>query len=215
LYHPGDYGYLAGDPESGDLRTIIEEAPGAAGIAVSEQELLVPRSTSWIARLWATFGDRLQRGGYEYFSFTSARIDWIRRWPERIPRGMQLVPMDVELARRAEQERTLQVATAQTWGSFERFVERGFGFVVLARNGELAGAISTFGLGEGEAEIDIATRKDYRRQGLATLRVARLSRTVWRMIHTIVDREPRQPRVDGYGSEAGVCGAVHVALFFH
>ena len=169
LYHPGDYGYLAGDPESGDLRTIIEEAPGAAGIAVSEQELLVPRSTSWIARLWATFGDRLQRGGYEYFSFTSARIDWIRRWPERIPRGMQLVPMDVELARSAEQERTLQVATAQTWGSFEQFVERGFGSVVLARNGELAGAISTFGLGEGEAEIDIATRKDYRRQGLATL----------------------------------------------
>ena len=50
LYHPGDYGYLAGDPESGDLRTIIEEAPGAAGVAVSEQELLVPRSTSWIAR---------------------------------------------------------------------------------------------------------------------------------------------------------------------
>ncbi len=77
--------------------------------------------------------------------------------------------MDVELARSAEQERTLQVATAQTWGSFERFVERGFGFVVLARNGELAGAISTFGLGEGEAEIDIATRKDYRRQGLTTL----------------------------------------------
>jgi GNAT superfamily N-acetyltransferase len=164
----------------------------------------VPRSTSWIARLWATFGDRLQRGGYEYFSFTSARIDWIRRWPERIPRGMQLVPMDVELARRAEQERTLQVATAQTWGSFERFVERGFGFVVLARNGELAGAISTFGLGEGEAEIDIATRKDYRRQGLATLRVARLSRTVWRMISH--HRGPRTPATTGRRLRLGSWG---------
>jgi GNAT superfamily N-acetyltransferase len=169
LYHPGDNGYLAGNPESGDLRRIIEEAPGAAGITVSEQELLVPRSTCWIASLTAAFGDRLQRKAYEYFSFTDANTDWIQRWPERVPAGMQVVPMDLELARRAEQDKTLQVATAQTWGSFERFVENGFGFVVVAGSGDLLGAISSFALGEGEAEIDIATHEDHRRQGLATL----------------------------------------------
>lgn len=169
LYHPGNFGYLAGDPESGDLRTLVEEAPGAAGITVSEQELFVPRSTSWIASLSAAFGDRLQRRAYEYFSFTDANTDWIQRWAERVPAGMQVVPMDLELARRAEQDKTLQVATAQTWGSFERFVESGFGFVVLAGSDDLLGAISSFALGEDQAEIDIATHEDYRRRGLATL----------------------------------------------
>ena len=169
LFHPGDYGYLAGDPESADLLSLVEEAPAAAGVTLPEQELFVPRSTLWIARLSAAFGDRLQRGAYEYFSFSGNHTDWIMQWPERVPDGMQVVRMDLELARRAQEDERLQVATAQTWGSFERFVERGFGFVLIAGNGDLLGAISSFALGEGEAEIDIATHRDHRRQGLATL----------------------------------------------
>jgi GNAT superfamily N-acetyltransferase len=169
LFHPGDYGYLAGDPAAGDLGALLQHETAAAGVDMANQELFVPRETDWIGRLRERFGDRLQRGGYEYFTFTAARADWIQRWRERVPEGMRVLPMDVDFARRAQTEKTLQVATGANWGSHERFVEQGFGFVVVAGADKLVAAISSFAVGEGEAEVDITTAKDYRRQGLASL----------------------------------------------
>ena len=167
MFHPGDYAYLAGDPQAVNVRALVEQIPSAKGVVVDEYEFISPRNTIWIAALNATFGDRLRRDGYEYFTFTDVKRVWIQNWQNRVPSGLQVMAMDAELARRAEE--TLRVATTQTWGSVEHFIAGGFGFVVVAEDGDIAGAISTFGLGKGEAEIDIATHKDYRRQGLATL----------------------------------------------
>lgn len=169
MFHPGDYAYLAGDPKFVDVQDLVEKMPNDAGVVVSDFEIFAPSNTTWVAEFYAAFGDRLARDGYEYFTFTDAKIDWIRKWTARVPDDLQVVKMDLEYARRGQEDKALQVATAKTWGSVERFVAGGFGFVVVAENGDLAGAISTFGLGEGEAEIDITTHKDYRRQGLATL----------------------------------------------
>lgn len=82
---------------------------------------------------------------------------------------MRVQRMDAELARRAQEQKTLQVATGANWGSHERFVQSGFGFVVVAGEDTLAAAISTFAIGSGETEIDITTATDFRRQGMATL----------------------------------------------
>ena len=167
LYHPGKYGHLAGYPENADLNALVVELPRTLGIDVAVQELFLPRNTSWIAHLRAAFGDRLRSNHYKYFKFTDARVDWIRQWPQRLPEGMQVKRMDNRLALKAQRE--IGVVTAKTWLSIARFISDGFGFVALGQNGQIAGAISTFAIGEGEAEIDIATHRDHRRRGLASL----------------------------------------------
>lgn len=167
IYHPGRYGYLAGSPELAQVNVLVVEGPRKLGIDVTGQELFLPRNTTWIAHLRAVFGDRLSTNHYKYLRFTDARVDWIRKWPERLPEGMQVLPMDGTLALKAQRE--LGVVTAKTWGSIARFVADGFGFVVLGQYGQIAGAISAFAIGEGEAEIDIATHRDHRRRRLATL----------------------------------------------
>ena len=167
MFHPGDYAYLAGHPTGVNIQQLVALVPRDSGVSVGEYEIFCLRNTTWVAELCVAFGDRLKRGGYEYFTFTNAQLDWILKWPERVPKGMRVMQMDAELARRGED--MFHVVAAQTWGSVERFLESGFGFVVVSENGDLVGAISTFGIGEGMAEIDIATHKDYRRRGLATL----------------------------------------------
>lgn len=160
-----DYVYLVGDPTPADIQDMVEEIPSNVGM--DDFEIFCPRNTAWIAALYQVFGDRLKRDGYEYFTFTNTKIEWIQSWQARVPRGMRVERMDADLAKQAEEK--LGVATAETWGSVVRFVDDGFGFVVMAENGDLAGGITTYGVGEGMAEIDIATHKAYRRRGLATL----------------------------------------------
>jgi len=126
LFHPGEYGYVAGDPEVGDLRSLVEEVPCTAGVDVEEYEFLMPRNSTWIAHLNAVFGDRLKRDGYEYFTFTDSKMDWIRKWSDRLPDGVKIVQMDRDLARRAE--KAFHVAAVACWGSVERFIDGGFGF---------------------------------------------------------------------------------------
>ena len=168
LFHPVDYAYLAGDARAIRIETLVVDAPRAASLEISDFELFAPRQTTWIAALRAAFGSRLERDTYEYFAFARARESWVRDWQSRLPDGIEVVAMDEDLAQRAQQDRNLQVTTGQTWGGYDRFVESGFGFIALI-DGEPVAAISTFSLGHGEAEIDIATHPDYRRRGLATL----------------------------------------------
>lgn len=165
LFHLGHYAYVAGDVDGVHVKALIETIPYEQGVNVDAYELFVPEAT-WISALGITFQERLRKGGYAYTTFTDSVLAWIQEWPERVPEGMQLIQMNEILAQQAEE--ALYVATGETWDSFARFVAEGFGFVLMS-GANLIGAISTFSIGEGLAEIDIAVRKDFRRQGLATL----------------------------------------------
>ena len=111
------------------------------------------------------------------FAFTSEALDieHLRELGSRVPDGYRPVQLDLALARRlgAEESRFAEDHMVN-FDSPEDFIERGFGFCLL-HGEQIASVATTFAVCSKGIEIQINTRKEHARKGLATAVAAHLA----------------------------------------
>ena len=92
-------------------------------------------------------------------------MDVLKGYIDAVPKGIRIRRID---------ERLYHLTLKEEWSrdlcaNFEdarHFLESGFGYVAM-KGRELAAGCSAYGSSEGMMEIQVDTRKDFRRQGLA------------------------------------------------
>ena len=162
----GDFAFFAGNPDRELLEWICGE--------INAPKLLVPGSSAWSALMESTFGNRLLKTrryrilkGGEHFDVEALEAN-VRRLPEE----MEIVPIGKDLYEELKIESWSADFVAQ-FNTYEEFEELGLGFVVLLDRVPVSGASSYSRYREG-IEIEVDTRDDYRRRGLAAASASRL-----------------------------------------
>jgi len=110
------------------------------------------------------------------YAFTSEALDieHLRELGSRIPDSYRLVQLDLDLARRLGGEKSAFAGDHMVnFDSPEDFLARGFGFCLL-HGDEIASVATTFAVCQKGIEIQINTRKEHQRKGLATVVAAHL-----------------------------------------
>lgn len=163
----GDFGFLGGDPQSSEAETLLEYAASlpAGRILIGEGQ--------WPARMEKVLGERVE-------PITRYAI---RKEPDvfdrehlqslaTVPPGFSLRQIDRELYEQCRHSDWAAdfVACFGDWETYARF---GLGFVALHGDTLVSGAASYTSY-EGGIEIEVDTRTDFRRRGLAVACSARL-----------------------------------------
>ncbi len=167
----GDFCFLAGGSEFVGARLLAAHVP--EGYASPELHV-VPQHEGWQNRLEEAFGTRAVR--YARFAlrrkpdgFDTGRLKTLA---EDIPPEYNVVPIDAELFVRSRRE-----AWSKDWCSqfadFGDYRRRGLGFAALL-DGEPVSGASSYSVYDGGIEIEIDTKREHRRKGLAAACAARL-----------------------------------------
>lgn len=156
----GDFCFFAGTPCRELVRLPAERRlPGC--------QILVPQDEGWAALIEDCWGDAVRRSvryaiKKEPSAFDRTRLE---QAADSLPPGYRLRPMDEELFHRCRQSPWSADWTAQyqDWAQFRR---HGLGMVVL-KDGEPVSGASSYSGWPGGIEVEIDTRADCRRLGLA------------------------------------------------
>lgn len=148
--------------------------PDISLVKIATGPLLVPQTEEWAALIAQHYGDRaVQEKRYAILKepdiFDRTRL---QAFVDALPAGYELCAIDKEM---------VPVLLAAEWSkdfcaafdSPEDFVRRGLGFAALWDGVPVAGA-GTYCIYDGGIEIEIDTREDHRRRGLAAACGARL-----------------------------------------
>jgi GNAT superfamily N-acetyltransferase len=131
-------------------------------------------SEGWVQLLKEIYPSRLTRTTRYAFSSENLNVEHLNSLAGNLPEGYRAESIDQHLAKQLAEE--ISEFTEDHMGNFdspEDFLTRGFGFCILA--GEMiVCAASTFVVCEKGIEIQINTRPEHRRKGLATAAAARL-----------------------------------------
>jgi len=164
LCESADFLFLAGEAQEKETERILRSWRGErAGQFV----ILVPRDPACGSLIEEIFGPAakaekrfaFQKGGE---NFDRAHL---KRLAENHPANVQLRPFDRELYRMAQQADWSRDFVSQFRGE-DDYLKRGIGVAAL-RGGELVGGASSYTVYRGGIEVQIETRSDLRRQGIA------------------------------------------------
>lgn len=164
LIHAGDFDYLLGLPPSGgegalNLKSLIYE--------ICSGDFITPGDERWAAWLEEEF-----QGQYRTVTRYALKKDEnhfdraaLEGYKKNIPEGIRIRKID---------ERLYQLTLKEEWSrdfcvNFEdaaQFMRDGLGFVAM-KGREIVAGCSAYGYSSGMMEVEVGTRKDYRRQGLA------------------------------------------------
>lgn len=170
--HPGsamawiaDFCFTAGKPN----RELVSYWPGTTDFVI-----MTPADENWAALIRDVYGERaVQVTRYAFYKepevFDTMKLN---NAVEALPDGYVLRMMDKEL---------YESCQAQAWScdwvsqypDYAAYQEWGLGAVIL-REGEIVAGASSYTAYQGGIEIQIDTREDYRRQGLAYICGAKL-----------------------------------------
>lgn len=151
----GDFSFFAGEPDP-DL------------IASAQTAILVPRDEAWAHRIEQVLKNRVKRA-MRY----ATRKDVNHFQPASLQRMIQALPPELTLRRFTEdmfaQAKDLDWARdlLGQFSNYSDFAERGLAFGITDR-GVLAAGAGAYSIYHGGLEIEIDTRPDYRRRGLAS-----------------------------------------------
>jgi GNAT superfamily N-acetyltransferase len=160
----GDFAFLAGDAACDEAAALATHLPQGYG---GDALLLSARDAAWLTVSQAAWGDRAVPGQRFAFRKDAHRFDplKLRGYAHALPPGIRLAPLDGALYRRA-----LAADWSRDFVSLFRdeadFVARGLGVIALDGEEPVAGA-SSYAVFSGGIEVEIDTREDYRRRGLA------------------------------------------------
>jgi GNAT superfamily N-acetyltransferase len=157
---------LSGDINSHTIDLLLDSVP-------FHKILLIP-DDSWYQLLRAKYGIRLviPRSKRKQFSSEALDIEFIRSLKKPLPDHLKLEPISEKNAYFFDP--SFQKNFFDFFGSQDAFLEKGFGYVILDQD-VVAGAAATGNPPYKNAfEIQIVVKKDYRRQGIATLLAASL-----------------------------------------
>jgi GNAT superfamily N-acetyltransferase len=159
--------YVAGDTGNVALRGFIRDAPPEPGVFQSLYGY-VPDGEEWRQALLDDHGDLLEvipRHGFRWYPTDEAR-SVVDGWRDRLPGDARLVEIDLELARRIDQEMKQYIKIY--WLSHEAYAEGGFGYCLMFGN-TIASVAYAISISSTEANIDVETAAPFRRQGLSML----------------------------------------------
>ena len=159
--------YVAGDVENIAMRRFIRDAPPEPGVFQSLYGY-VPVNDAWKQALLADHGELLEvipRHGFKWYP-TAEACAVVEGWRERLPDGARMVEIDLDLARRIDQE--MQQFIKIYWLSHEAYAEGGFGYCLMFGD-TIASVAYAISISSSEANIDVETAAPFRRQGLSML----------------------------------------------
>lgn len=163
LIQAGDFAYVLGLPPNGeqalDLKTQIYES--------CCHSFIKPGDDRWSIWLEDQFA-----GQYRLVSRYALKKDEhhfdvgaMKEYKSQLPEGVKIKQIDSKLYHLALKEEWSRDFCVN-FEDEEHFMKDGFGFVAM-KGPEIISGCSAYGFSEGMLEIQIKTRKDYRRQGLA------------------------------------------------
>ncbi len=159
----GDFAYLLGLPPKGrsglDLKSQIYESASGA--------FLYPQNALWQEWMEETFEGQVRQVTRYALKRDQHHFDipTLKKYMAAVPENVRIRRIDEKiyhLTQKEEWSRDL----CYNFESARDFLEKGFGYVAMRRRELLAGC-SAYGVSEGMMEIEVDTRRDMRRQGLA------------------------------------------------
>ena len=125
---------------------------------------LYSSSNDWIVKLDEILGDNAAKLSRQLFQWDHSELSQISAWSEMVSEGFELKRMDSALFEKYARE--MDSSYNDLWETPSNFVSKGFGFCILKDN-EFVSVCNTYYVRNGFAEIDIVTKDEFRRQGLA------------------------------------------------
>lgn len=159
----GDFAYLLGLPPKGeralDLKSRIYESASHA--------FLYPENERWADWLEEEFLGLLRPVSRYALKKDEHHFDMdrLKGYLDAVPAGIRVRRIDERLYRMALKSEWSRDLCAN-FESYEHFSESCFGYAAL-KGREMVAGCSAYGVSEGWLEIEVDTRKDWRRKGLA------------------------------------------------
>ena len=156
-----DFCFFAGKPEQELVRRVPLDHPGNFLI-------LVPRNEEWSQMIRREWGQKVQK--ITRFATKKEPEGFDRKSLEqygaRIPEGFEIRPIDRQI---------YEMAAKESWSKdlrgcfqdFQMFQRWGLGMAALDSQGKLAAGAASYTVYGGGIEIEIDTKEEYRRKGLA------------------------------------------------
>ncbi|MFR6277365.1 MAG: GNAT family N-acetyltransferase [Acutalibacter sp.] len=163
----GDFLFLGGDAEAPVARALAGVLPRELANGVA---LAVPQNESWLRLLEEAHGQRSKPITRYAIRKEPGAFDpgKLRANLEKLPQGFTLEPIDERLYHALLELDWARDFCAQ-FGSWEEYAAHGCGFVAI-KDGQVAAGASSYTWYRGGIEIEIDTKTEYRRQGLALCR---------------------------------------------
>ena len=159
----GDFSFLAGKPSE---ELILQK--------VSEGMILVPRNEAWAECIEAVLQERV-KPALRYAILKEENIfdkDRLKYLAARLPQDYELKMIDEDLYRQCLGEEWSGDLVKQ-FGSYELFERYALGVVAIG-DGEIAAGASAYSAYDAGIEIEVDTKEEHRRKGLATACAAQL-----------------------------------------
>ena len=152
----GDFGFYAGEP---DRELVLGKPEGFL--------IMTPGSPAWGDLIEGCYGPRARKvTRYAIKKNTTFCRERLIALAGRIPQGYEVRPMDGELYDRCLENRWSRDFVS-VFSSREDYLQRGLGVAAL-KDGELVAGASSYCRYREGIEIEVGTREDHRRKGLAT-----------------------------------------------
>ncbi len=165
LVSNGDIAFLAGDAGCPEAETLAGYRPPSMQ---GRMILLSSREPEWhpvIERVWGNLARKVERYAIRK-DVDHFNGDALLRITETLPTGVRLTPLEGELYHKVRAEEWSRDFVSQ-FRDEEDYKARGLGVLGLYGEEPVAGA-SSYVVFRGGIEIEIDTRMDWRRRGLAT-----------------------------------------------
>lgn len=156
----GDFCFYAGKPN----RELVRNIPSSFS---SEYILMIPQDEAWAELIEAVYQENQNRFVRYAFKKEPGIFDEhkLREYMKQIPEGYHLLPIDEELYHQSFQENWSKDLCSQ-FASYEEYKKIGLGYAVIYENHMVSGA-SSYTVYDKGIEIEIDTKKEFRRKGLA------------------------------------------------
>lgn len=163
----GDFCFLSGKPTEEVALFCPEDCK-------SEELILVPQNDDWAQMIEKCYGKMVQKTIRYAIKKEPGIFDLekLREVASSLPREYEMKLIDQELfeiCKNTQWSKDL-AANYEDYSQYERF---GLGVAIL-KEGEVVAGISSYSGYHGGIEIEVVTREDYRRKGLAYIGAARL-----------------------------------------
>lgn len=163
----GDFLFFAGRPDAGMLQDIER-------IYEKKQAIMVPQGEGWNCLIEERYGQRCTK--ILRYAMKCSPEDFnrykLRQSAGGLPKDMRLVPVDKTIFSRCLDTKWSEDLVSN-YKNFEEYKKLGIGFVIL-KGEEIVSGASSYASCKGKIEIQIDTKNDYRRQGLAYICGAKL-----------------------------------------
>lgn len=136
--------------------------------------IMVPENKEWAGLIEKCYGNKAEKT--TRYAMKKEKdvfnVDHLKSIAERLPTGYKIKMIDEKLYNACFKEQWCRDFVAQ-YDTYEMYSEKGLGVAIL-KDEELVSAASSYSGFKDGIEVEIATRKDYRHKGLASICGAKL-----------------------------------------